>query len=154
MKKFIFDFYDKSSLKIYNLNESMRYQLAILDSLDAFTRKHSENVANLTCRICEYLHKDAGFTSYATTCAYLHDIGKSRIPPRILQKKDKLTDEEFDIVKQHTIFGNAMCTKDPELKLYRAGAFYHHEALDGSRIPSRFKEKTYSLRSSNNTCCR
>ena len=51
-----FDFYDKTSLKSYNLDESMRYQLNMLDRLDAFTRKHCENVANLTCRLCEYLH--------------------------------------------------------------------------------------------------
>ena len=39
-----FDFYDKSTLKSYNLTSSMRYQLSMLDKLDAFTRKHSENV--------------------------------------------------------------------------------------------------------------
>ena len=46
MNKEIFDFYDKTVLKSYNLDESMRYQLNMLDSLDVFTRKHSENVAN------------------------------------------------------------------------------------------------------------
>ena len=81
-----FDFYDKTSLKSYNLNESMRYQLSMLDKLDAFTRKHSENVASLTCRLCEYLHCNKGFTAYCTLCAYLHDIGKLKIPPEILQK--------------------------------------------------------------------
>ncbi|MFI3202480.1 MAG: HD domain-containing protein [Eubacteriales bacterium] len=140
MKKFTFDFYDKSSLKIYNLNESMRYQLAILDSLDAYTRKHSENVANLTCRICGYLHKDEGFTAFATTCAYLHDIGKSSIPARILQKQGPLTDDEYEIMKQHPSLGNNICLKDPELKMYRAGALYHHEALDGSGYPQGLKK--------------
>ena len=75
MNKEIFDFYDKTVLKSYNLDESMRYQLNMLDSLDVFTRKHSENVANLVCRLCEYLHCNKGFTEYCTICAYLHDIG-------------------------------------------------------------------------------
>ena len=48
-----FDFYDKTSLKSYNLDKSMRYQLDMLDTLDVFTRKHCENVASLTCRLCE-----------------------------------------------------------------------------------------------------
>ena len=87
------DFYSTTNLKSYDLNDSMRYQLAILDSLDVFTRVHSENVANLTCRICEYMHMKEYFIVYCTICAYLHDIGKQFIPPTILQKKDKLTDE-------------------------------------------------------------
>ena len=45
-----FDFYSKTSLKSYNLNETMRYQLSRLDTLDVFTRKHSEYVANARYR--------------------------------------------------------------------------------------------------------
>ena len=55
-KEEIFDFYSKTNLKSYNIDEHMRYQLNILGNLDVFTRIHSENVANLTCRICEYLN--------------------------------------------------------------------------------------------------
>ena len=47
-----FDFYDRTSLKSYNLDSSMRYQLACLDSLDVFTRKHCENVAAICVSIC------------------------------------------------------------------------------------------------------
>ena len=86
MRKYKLDFYDSTNIKSYNSDESMRYQLSMLDSLDVFTRKHSENVANLTCRICEYLHMKSYFTVYCTICAYLHDIGKQFIPPSILQK--------------------------------------------------------------------
>ena len=48
------DFYSKTNLKSYNLDDKMRYQLATLDSLDVFTRKHCENVANITCRSILY----------------------------------------------------------------------------------------------------
>lgn len=102
MKEEKFDFYNKTSIKSYNLDEAMRYQLSMLDSLDTFTRKHSENVANLTCRICEYMNASNKFTVYCTTCAYLHDIGKLFISPKILQKSTALTDEEFNIMKTHT----------------------------------------------------
>ena len=136
-----FDFYDKTSLKSYNLDESMRYQLNMLDSLDGFTRKHSENVANLTCRLCEYLHCDKGFTTYCTICAYLHDIGKLFIPPDILQKPGKLTDEEYEIMKTHTTIGHKMCMNDLKLRPYAAGPLYHHEALDGSGYPQGLTKK-------------
>ena len=56
MKKEVFDFYDRTSLKSYNLDKTMQDQLNALGSLDVFTRKHCENVAAITCRLCEYLH--------------------------------------------------------------------------------------------------
>ena len=136
-----FDFYDKTSLKSYNLNESMRYQLSMLDRLDVFTRKHSENVASLTCRLCEYLHCNKGFTQYCTICAYLHDIGKLKIPPKILQKPGKLTDEEYEIMKTHTTIGYKMCMSDLQLRPYAAGPLYHHEALNGTGYPQGLTKK-------------
>ena len=136
-----FDFYDRTSLKSYNLNESMRYQLNMLDQLDAFTRKHCENVANLTCRLCEHLHCKKGFTEYCTICAYLHDIGKLFIPPQVLQKPGKLTDEEYEIMKTHTTLGYNMCIKDLKLRPYAAGALYHHESLNGSGYPNGLSKK-------------
>ena len=129
------DFYNKTNLKSYNLNETMRYQLSMLDSLDAFTRLHSENVANITCRLCEYMRLDTTFTIYCTTCAYLHDIGKLFIPPEILQKNGPLTDEEYEVIKKHTTIGYKMCMDDPKLRPYHAGALYHHEALNGTGYP-------------------
>ena len=145
MKEFKMDFYSTTNLKSYDLNESMRYQLAMLDSLDVFTRLHSENVANLTCRICEYMHLKDYFTVYCTICAYLHDIGKMFIPPSILQKPSRLTDEEYEIMKTHTTIGYKMCMNDLNLRPYAAGAKYHHEALNGSRYPRRFNKKRYSI---------
>ncbi len=136
-----FDFYDKTNLKSYNLNESMRYQLNMLDRLDVFTRKHCENVASLTCRLCEYLHCHKSFTQYCTICAYLHDIGKQFIPPEVLQKPGKLTEEEYRIMKNHTTLGYNLCMKDLKLRPYSAGALYHHEALNGSGYPQGLSKK-------------
>lgn len=136
-----FDFYDKTNLKSYNLNETMRYQLNMLDSLDTFTRKHCENVASLTCRLCEHLHCNKNFTEYCTICAYLHDIGKLFIPSKILQKPNKLTQEEFETMKTHTTLGYKMCMKDLKLRPYAAGALYHHEALNGSGYPQGLTKK-------------
>lgn len=136
-----FNFYDKTNLKSYNLDESMRYQLDMLDRLDVFTRRHCENVASLTCRLCEYLHCNKSFTVYCTICAYLHDIGKLFIPPEVLQKPGKLTDEEYDIMKTHTTLGYDMCMKDLKLRPYAAGTIYHHEALNGSGYPKGLTKK-------------
>lgn len=140
-KEEFYDFYDRSSLKSYNLDKTMQDQLNALSSLDVFTRKHCENVANLTCRICEYLHCSKGFTEYCTICAYMHDLGKLFIPPHILQKPGKLTDEEYDIIKTHTTIGYNMCIKDEKLRPYAAGPLYHHEALNGTGYPNGLHKK-------------
>ncbi len=136
-----FDFYSKTVLKSYNLDDKMRYQLNMLDNLDVFTRKHCENVANLTCRICEYMHLNKEFTIYCTICAYLHDIGKLFIPPSILQKQAALTDEEYKTMKTHTIIGYDMCMKDLKLRPYAVGARSHHEALNGTGYPDGLRKK-------------
>ena len=131
-----FDFYDKTVLKSYDLDSSARYQLKMLDSLDNFTRKHSEGVANITCRICDYLHLNKDFTTYCTTCAYLHDIGKLFIPLSIINKPGPLTDEEYEIMKTHTTKGYEMCMKDLKLRPYALGPLDHHEALNGTGYPN------------------
>ncbi len=134
-KKEKFDFYDQTYLKSYNLDTAIKYQLNLLDSLDAFTRKHSENVATLTCNLCKKLHCSKGFTEYCTICAYLHDIGKLFIPSSILQKPAQLTPDEYEIMKQHTTLGYKLCIKDTKLRPYHVGPYYHHEALDGTGYP-------------------
>ena len=118
------EFYSPTILKSYNLDKTMRYQLNMLENLDLFTRKHSENVANLTCRMCEYLHASKSFTIHTTICAYLHDIGKLFIPPEILAKPTMLTDEEFEIMKTHTTIGYNICMKDLKLRPYARTVLY------------------------------
>ena len=141
MPKEVFDFYDRTSLKSYNLDKSMQYQLNILGSLDVFTRQHSENVASIVCRLCQYLHCTKSFTEYCTICAYLHDIGKQFIPARILQKQTELTDEEYKIMKTHTTIGYNICMEDLKLRPYAAGPIYHHEALNGTGYPNALVKK-------------
>ena len=65
----------------------------------------SLNVALICRRIGKWLKVDAATLDTLTLCGLLHDIGKLKIPDEILNKPDKYTDEEFDLVKRHTKFG-------------------------------------------------
>lgn len=141
MKQEKFDFYSPINLKSYNLDQIMRYQLDVLERLDPFTRRHSENVANLCCRICEYLRCKQSFTVHCTIGGYLHDVGKMFIPLEILNKPTRLTPEEYEVMKTHTTLGYQMCMKDPKLRPYALAALDHHEALDGSGYPSGLTKK-------------
>ncbi len=58
-----------------------------------------------------------------------------------MQKPGKLTDEEFEIMKTHTTIGYKMCMDDLKLRPYAAGAYYHHEALNGSGYPQGLVKK-------------
>lgn len=136
-----FNFYDQTYIKSYNLDKSIQYQLNLLDSLDVYTRKHCENVATITCNLCKKLHLSRGFTEYCTICAYLHDVGKLFIPSSILQKPSQLTNEEYEIMKKHTTLGYQLCIKDTKLRPYYAGAYYHHECLDGTGYPQGLVKK-------------
>ena len=130
-----FDFFNQTYIKSYNLDKAIRYQLNLLDSLDVYTRKHCENVATIVCNLCRKLHLSRGFTEYCIICAFLHDIGKLFVPSEILQKPSQLTEEEYQIMKKHTTLGYELCMKDPKLRPYHAGAYYHHECLDGTGYP-------------------
>lgn len=141
MIKETYDFYSPFNFKLRNLNPKIQYQLDLLASHDLITRKHSENVANLVYRLCEYLHCNYKFTLYCTCCAYLHDIGKLFIPLEILTKPGQLTEEEFEIMKNHTKLGYDLCYNDLELRPYAGGALFHHEALNGSGYPNGVTKK-------------
>lgn len=78
--------------------------------------------------------------------AMLHDVGKMAIPLEILNKTNKLTEEEFDVIKEHAEQGFEMLRKSNTLPLLAAHcAFQHHERLDGSGYPRQIKDPDIHL---------
>ena len=73
--------------------------------------------------------------------APLHDVGKIGVPDRILLKPGRLTSDEWEIMKQHTLFGGRILegSKSDHLKLGRVVALTHHEKWDGSGYPQGLK---------------
>jgi hypothetical protein len=130
-----YDFYSPTNLKIHDLDSSLKDHLVVMDSLDMFTKRHSENVANLTGRICEYMHCKSQFTIHCILAGYVHDIGKLFIPKEITNKPGRLTDEEYEVMKTHTTLGYQYCMEDLSLRPYSDGPWYHHEALNGTGYP-------------------
>ncbi len=110
-----------------------------IDMKDKYTNGHSTRVAEYTVMLAQELGYDEETVEKYYNIALLHDIGKIAIPPEVLNKPGKLTDEEFKIIKSHSSQGFRVL-KDisimPELAI---GAGYHHERPDGKGYPKGLK---------------
>ena len=132
--------YNNEEKELYNqLNDSVKKQIEKLDELDIYTSTHAHSVPQIVSKICEKMNYDEEQTKFFVQCAYLHDIGKIFIPSEILQKKGKLTDEEYEIMKTHTTKGAELCETIPSLRKYSNAVRYHHENEDGSGYPKGIK---------------
>jgi len=110
-----------------------------IDMKDKYTNGHSTRVAEYTAKLTRELGYDDETVENYYNIALLHDIGKIAIPPEVLNKPGKLTDEEFKIIKSHSLQGYRVL-KDisimPELAI---GAGAHHERPDGKGYPKGLK---------------
>lgn len=110
-----------------------------IDIKDKYTNGHSTRVAEYTAMLTRELGYDEETVDKYYNIALLHDIGKIAIPPEVLNKPGKLTDEEFKIIKSHSMQGYRVL-KDisimPELAI---GAGMHHERPDGKGYPNGLK---------------
>ena len=102
-----------------------------VDTKDRYTRRHSEDVARYADFLAERLDLDPEMKRALHTAGLLHDVGKIGIPDTILRKPGPLTDDEFEIVKQHVTLGDMIVRDLPEIEVIRAGVRHHHERWDG-----------------------
>ena len=101
-------------------------------SNDDYVYKHSLNTAILCALISSRLGLEFKTQLDLTAAALLHDIGKIGIPDRILNKPDRLTDEEYALMKSHVEKGAQILKNFTLINHVEEGALYHHERYDGS----------------------
>ncbi len=117
------------------INESIETFTGFIDAKDPYTNGHSKRVALYTKRIakeCGYYGEELDRIYYM---ALLHDCGKIGVPDNILGKPGKLTDEEFEVIKSHTVRGGDILVSFKSLEDADEGARYHHERYDGKGYP-------------------
>ena len=106
-----------------------------IDAKDRYTNGHSSRVAKYSKEIARRAGKPVEFQDEIYFIALLHDIGKIGIPDNILNKNSKLTDEEYETIKQHPSIGVEILKNITEMPKIEIGAHYHHERFDGKGYP-------------------
>lgn len=117
------------------INESIETFTGFIDAKDPYTNGHSKRVATYTKMIAKEMGYDGEQLDNIYYIALLHDCGKMGVPDSILGKPGKLTEEEFEIIKSHTVRGGEILSSFKSLKNAGEGALYHHERYDGKGYP-------------------
>lgn len=129
------DVLGSKKVNIQELSEEIRCEIEVLGGLDIFTDAHVQGVVKTTTMICEEMNMDYNDLKKCVLAAYLHDVGKIKIPSEVLQKNGKLTDEEFAEIKKHTIYGYEICMEYRNFRELAKIVRAHHESYDGSGYP-------------------
>ncbi len=120
--------------------------LARLKTKDDYTYMHSVAVCGLMVSLAKRLGLDEPTTREAGLAGLVHDLGKARIPLKVLNKPGKLTDEEFKVVRDHPSAGYEMLLEGGGVgPIALDVVLHHHEKVDGSGYPHRLKDEQISL---------
>ena len=127
---------EKKTTQIENLSIHVVQALAnAIDAKDTYTNGHSGRVAKYSKEIA----KRFGYSPEKLRTIYmmglLHDVGKIGVPDAVINKPAKLTDDEFDIIKNHPVLGARILKEIKELPELVTGARWHHERYDGKGYP-------------------
>jgi len=140
-----------NDLQISNQNLVQAYDATIegwaqaLELRDMKTEGHSRRVVDMTMRLARALDINPKDLQHIRRGALLHDIGKMGIPDNILQKPDKLTDEEWVIMKEHPVYAHNWLSQIPFLERALDIPYFHHEKWDGSGYPQGLKGEQIPL---------
>lgn len=109
--------------------------IAAVDARDHYTYDHSVNVTNYSMRLAQKMNLSNQKVEKIRLGALLHDIGKIGIPDNILNKVSKLSNEEYEMIKQHPFIGAKILQPIKSMGIYGQIVMYHHEWFDGSGYP-------------------
>ncbi|MCL1932009.1 MAG: HD domain-containing protein [Treponema sp.] len=128
------------------------FMARIIDYKSVFTQRHSTQIANKAWLMGKYYRYEPAIRSELYLAAALHDVGKLEIPVSILEKPDKLTDNEFLIIKDHVRQTWELLKDIDGFQTISQWASNHHEKLNGAGYPFGKKADELDLNSRLITC--
>ncbi|HSL21892.1 MAG TPA: HD domain-containing phosphohydrolase [Vicinamibacterales bacterium] len=127
-------------------NRTALIALTAMKSYDNYTFTHMVNVSILTMGQARALGMEGRLLRELGLSGLMHDIGKVRTPKEVLNKPEKLTDTEFEIMKRHTVDGAEILRRTPEMPILApVVAFEHHLRIDGTGYPRGAKRSALNL---------
>ena len=127
-------------------NRTALVALTAMRNYDNYTFTHMVNVSILTMGQARALGIEGRLLREFGLSALMHDIGKVRTPKEMLNKPDKLTDAEFEIMRRHTVDGAEILRRTPEMPILApVVAFEHHLRMDGTGYPFGAKRAQLNL---------
>lgn len=122
-------------------NNAIAIDISVLKTSDEYTFKHSVDVATIAMIVAKNQGLSKEQVHEIGVTGLLHDVGKAKIPLEILNKPGHLDDDEFAIMKQHTVFGYEILKKNEEYSAaVSLGVLQHHEKINGAGYPFGMKE--------------
>jgi putative nucleotidyltransferase with HDIG domain len=115
--------------------DSIEMIAAAVDAKDPYTKGHSGRVSSYSVIVARELGMPDEEVDKIRVSATLHDVGKIGIEDRVLKKPGVLTNEEFEIMKRHTVMGYEIVRQVKQLEEMLPGIRWHHEALNGKGYP-------------------
>ena len=106
-----------------------------IDAKDTYTNGHSGRVALYSKEIARRAGYDKEHLSDIYMMGLLHDVGKIGVPDAVINKPARLSDDEFELIKNHPVMGARILKKIKEMPKLATGARWHHERYDGSGYP-------------------
>lgn len=117
-------------------NDALAVDISALKVSDEYTFKHSVDVATMSMIVAKKHGLSDSDVYEIGISGLLHDVGKSKIPNEILNKAAKLTDEEFAMMKQHSLFGYSILKEKNDLSnQIKLGVLQHHEKMNARGYP-------------------
>ncbi|MGD0226870.1 MAG: diguanylate cyclase [Terriglobia bacterium] len=118
-----------------------------IDAKDHYTQGHSQDVSRLAVQIARQMGMPDAEIEEVRLGGILHDIGKIGVPESVLNKTTRLTPEEFDLMKSHTVLGAKILEplKVKAIDHIRGMVRYHHEMVDGTGYPDHLKGENIPL---------
>lgn len=137
--------YTKAAELYSEYETTIKALTAAIDAKDHYTFTHSNNVAYYSEELGLAVGLRAEYIEVLKEAALLHDIGKIGIPEKVLNKPNKLTDEEFEIIKSHVQNSIGIIRHIPALDCVIPAVVGHHERWDGKGYPRRIKGEDIPL---------
>lgn len=125
--------------------ESIKTLIATHEQKDPFTREHSLNVMRYVFMITGEMQLPKNEATIICNAAILHDLGKIGIADEIVFKKDKLTEDEYSVMKRHPTIAFNILRKSGYVRRELDIILHHHERFDGKGYPSGLEGKNIPL---------